>query len=635
MQDKRKKDLEAKKRKLEELRKKRRNRKAAAAGTGTASASQRGQDLVKDALQYVNDLRNKEKARALSPPEEKKVEAAPAPVAAVAVGGEAYTGSLEHHASVGTVSIAPLSKASYTKKIQVEAADLATEIGIIKPNSTEEFIDQVKAAFGGPDLHVWPPKDKAVAAEETKEDEQDQKGEEKDEEAASEPEEDNLPPIMDPKEAQTVMKTAEFKDFWDWGSRLMERAVAAGEDQNIFLNYGATDANDNIDEGTKELLFFKKRFRHEETTIGRAITSVAFSRPHKELFLASYAEPINYTADIPDGTVHVWNKLLTDRPEFTFQSQSMVTVADFHPSNPKLIVGATVSGAVVVWDMRAKKKTPQTRTPFHTSHQRAIYAMQLVPTHQKVMNIHSVCNEGKLMVWRDDILESPTHSYKLTPEGELAQAREELLTTCFSAYTKNQSQVVYGSSDGYIYKGAIYQMASDKDNIQVKSTRAHHGPITAVEFHPDTKRGSKAIVDTYLSSSFDWTVKLWDHRTDRMLHCFEHMQDYVHDVQWSPVHPAVFACCDGLGSINIYNLAKDWEQPVVDYKVQQTYRTATNTESRKGQDYAITRLTWSLDGRQLLCGDANGDLYMHDVNQSLWEASDQDLNTFEQFLRSK
>merc|ERR1719233_2582822 len=425
--------------------------------------------------------------------------------------GPAYIGNLEVQKKVGPLNIhEEEGKATYEKRIQVDVADLATEIGIIKYNSSENHIAAVKAAFAMPELKVWPPKDNVVEEE------------------------------------------VEIKEV---------------EDQNIYVDYGAADNVVAGEQQTMEWLVFKKRYRHDETTVGRPVTSLAFSKLHKELFMASYAEPLQPLSDIPDGTVHIWNRLLCESPEKTFQSQSMVTVADFHPSNPKLIVGATVAGAVVVWDMRAKKKTPQNRTPFHTSHQRAVYAMQLVPTHQKVMNIHSVCNGGTLMIWRDDIMESPTHRYDLKPVSEGVgnmRSGEELLTTCFSAHPRNPHQIVLGSTDGYIYKGIIYQMASQQRDIEVKSTKAHHGPITSMEFHPGGNRVPKTLSDTFLTSSFDWTVKLWDHRTDQEIHCFEHMQDYVHDCKWSPVHPAVFACCDGLGNIHIYDLSKDWGVPLVE-----------------------------------------------------------------------
>ena len=59
--------------------------------------------------------------------------------------------------------------------------------------------------------------------------------------------------------------------------------------------------------------------------------------------------------------------------------------------------------------------------------------------------------------------------------------------------------------------------------------------------------------DLVLTCSMDWSCKLWSHRRsrDRMysrcLFSFDEYQEYVSDVQWSPVQPAVFASVDGRG----------------------------------------------------------------------------------------
>lgn len=43
------------------------------------------------------------------------------------------------------------------------------------------------------------------------------------------------------------------------------------------------------------------------------------------------------------------------------------------------------------------------------------------------------------------------------------------------------------------------------------------------------------------------------------LYSFEDSGDYVYDVQWSPIHPAVFATVNGLGRLDLWNLNNDTE----------------------------------------------------------------------------
>ena len=46
---------------------------------------------------------------------------------------------------------------------------------------------------------------------------------------------------------------------------------------------------------------------------------------------------------------------------------------------------------------------------------------------------------------------------------------------------------------------------------------------------------------------------------NKPLYSFEDNADYVYDVMWSPVHPALFACVDGLGRLDLWNLNNDTE----------------------------------------------------------------------------
>ncbi|KAK2096299.1 hypothetical protein P7K49_025333 [Saguinus oedipus] len=48
-------------------------------------------------------------------------------------------------------------------------------------------------------------------------------------------------------------------------------------------------------------------------------------------------------------------------------------------------------------------------------------------------------------------------------------------------------------------------------------------------------------------------------RHNKPLYSFEDNADYVYDVMWSPVHPALFACVDGMGRLDLWNLNNDTE----------------------------------------------------------------------------
>ncbi|KAL8165201.1 UNVERIFIED_CONTAM: hypothetical protein K2H54_033804 [Gekko kuhli] len=55
---------------------------------------------------------------------------------------------------------------------------------------------------------------------------------------------------------------------------------------------------------------------------------------------------------------------------------------------------------------------------------------------------------------------------------------------------------------------------------------------------------------------------------NKPLYSFEDNADYVYDVMWSPVHPALFACVDGMGRLDLWNLNNDTEGKLHSFHMQ-------------------------------------------------------------------
>lgn len=70
-------------------------------------------------------------------------------------------------------------------------------------------------------------------------------------------------------------------------------------------------------------------------------------------------------------------------------------------------------------------------------------------------------------------------------------------------------------------------------------------PVTSLSAHHGS--GQLDFSQLFLTSSIDWTIKLWSLKESKPLYSFEDNGDYVYDVAWSPIHPALFASVDGNG----------------------------------------------------------------------------------------
>uniref|UniRef100_A0A8C0KEV5 Dynein cytoplasmic 1 intermediate chain 1 n=1 Tax=Canis lupus dingo TaxID=286419 RepID=A0A8C0KEV5_CANLU len=88
---------------------------------------------------------------------------------------------------------------------------------------------------------------------------------------------------------------------------------------------------------------------------------------------------------------------------------------------------------------------------------------------------------------------------------------------------------------------------------------------------------------------------------NKPLYSFEDNADYVYDVMWSPVHPALFACVDGMGRLDLWNLNNDTEVPTASVAIEGAS--------------ALNRVRWAQAGKEVAVGDSEGRIWIYDVGE--------------------
>ncbi|RYP54891.1 hypothetical protein DL768_000455 [Monosporascus sp. mg162] len=380
------------------------------------------------------------------------------------------------------------------------------------------------------------------------------------------------------EELAALTASDEFVDFVERSTKVIERALDISNDYDILRDYSlqAQDIEDEEDQAGNTAGKGRRRikevvqFYDDRWSKKRMVSGLDFSPTFPELLLASYTKNPSAPHD-PDGVVQVWNRHLHDRPEFLFHAQSDILTAKFSPFHPNLIIGGTYSGQVLLWDTRAKS-APVQKTPLTGSgHSHPVYSVDIVGT-QNANNIVSVSTDGALCVWSVDMLSQPQESLTLlTPPPNKF---EDLAPTTMAFPQTDPTYFLVGSEEGPIYPCHRYDRAGAKAGVDARvSYRGHAAPVMSVAFHP--ARGPVDLGDLVLSSSLDWSVKLWKVRAPAATSTIVESagtavapladfvrEDVVYDAAWSPVRPGVFALVDGAGGLEIWDLAVETEIPV-------------------------------------------------------------------------
>eukprot|EP00063_Salmo_salar_P053904 XP_014028739.1 PREDICTED: cytoplasmic dynein 1 intermediate chain 2-like isoform X1 [Salmo salar] len=406
-----------------------------------------------------------------------------------------------------------------------------------------------------------------------------------------EEEEEAPPQELTEEEKLQILHSSEFITFFDHSTRIVERALS--EHVDVFFDYSGREMEEKegeIQAGAK--LFLNRQFMDERWSKHRVVTCLDWSAQYPELLVASYNNNEEAPHE-PDGVALVWNmKYKKNTPEYVFHCQSAVMSAAFAKFHPNLVVGGTYSGQIVLWDNRSNKRTPVQRTPLSAAaHTHPVYCVNVLGT-QNANNLISISTDGKMCSWSLDMLSQPQDSLELVLKQSKAVA-----VTSMSFPLGDVNNFAVGSEDGSVYMACRH---GSKAGIS-EMFEGHHGPITGIDCH--TATGPIDFSHLFVTSSFDWTVKLWSTKNNKPLYSFEDNSDYVYDVMWSPTHPALFACVDGVGHLDLWNLNNDTEVPTA----------STTVEGNP----ALNRVRWAHSGKEIAVGDSDGQILVYDVGEQI------------------
>ncbi|XP_058604224.1 cytoplasmic dynein 1 intermediate chain 1 isoform X8 [Onychostoma macrolepis] len=388
------------------------------------------------------------------------------------------------------------------------------------------------------------------------------------EEENSQEAEEDQPRELTNEEKEQIIHSEDFLFFFDQSIRVMERVLA--EDTDIFFDYSGRDMEDK--EGDMQAgsnLSFNRHFYDEHWSKHRVVTSLDWSPQYPELLVASY----NTNEDAPhepDGVVLVWNmKFKKTTPEYILHCQSSVMSVGFAQFHPNLVIGGTYSGQIALWDNRSHRRTPVQRTPLSAT------------AHTESMEL--IYNKSK-----------------------------PVAVTCMAFPASDVNNYVVGSEEGTVYTASRH---GSKAGIG-EMFDGHQGPVTGISCHNAV--GPVDFSHLFTTSSFDWTVKLWSTKHNKPLYSFEDNADYVYDVMWSPVHPALFATVDGNGRLDLWNLNNYTEVPSASVTVE--------------GGCALNRVRWASGGREVAMGDSEGRVWIYDVGEQLAVPHTDDWSKFARTL---
>jgi len=407
-----------------------------------------------------------------------------------------------------------------------------------------------------------------------------------------------------------------LKNYLDIKFSLLNKALSSNDIYDICNTYyNEEETNVNI---SKKTLATHLYDIYDDQSSGRIVTALDWSPNQNDLFLASFSGTEDFTQQ--SGLIQLWSLSNRKVPDYVINYQTEITSAIFYKENPNLVIGGSMTGQILLWDIKSGRAVPEQKSPLgigtlkdekekNNLHKFPVHCLGIIG---KDKNIISISTDGVLCEWSLSNLSKPINKFDISlfKNDEQQEVLNEIGPLCIGVCQNNDSnEFIIGCDRNDIYNVSLY----GKDYDILNSYSGSNGPIFCVCPHPLLAESNHDFSDLFLSCGADWSIKLWSKNIpDLPLISFNQSKDYVYSAKWHPINPFVFATGDGSGYIDLWDLNRDKEIPTFRYNLKN----------------AINKMAWSYDGKKLAAGDINGHIAIFSSEKDVINVKNEDINKF-------
>ncbi|CAB1412429.1 unnamed protein product [Pleuronectes platessa] len=250
-------------------------------------------------------------------------------------------------------------------------------------------------------------------------------------------------------------------------------------------------------------------------------------------------------------------------PEYIYPTKSGVLCLDIHQQCSNLVAVGFHDGAVAVYNLNNEGVEPVHKSTAKTGkHTEPVWQVRWQKNDMdNNHNFYSVSSDGRVVSWtlvKNELL--CTDIIRLSVNAAVSEGTEDAqlpMFTCGTAFDfhKQIDSLFLVGTEG----GKIHKCSKTYSSHILETYNAHTMAVDAVKwncFHPKV----------FISSSLDWTVKIWNHTVNTPLLTFD-LNAAVGDVSWSPSSSTVFGAVTEDGKVHVFDLSINKYEPICQQSV--------------------------------------------------------------------
>ncbi|AOA61634.1 hypothetical protein PP7435_CHR1-1238 [Komagataella phaffii CBS 7435] len=375
----------------------------------------------------------------------------------------------------------------------------------------------------------------------------------------------------------------------------------------------------------------------QELTESRSILSINWSPHNPALIAVSYAPASNSINS--QGMVILWNIKSANAPETILKYTSPVSCVQFAKHASNIIIGGTVDGRLCIWDLKNLDLSHYPTQISISDPSSGLYTgsiTQIVEISSRksfnttATDVVTASASGVIATWSIHMLSSPasTPIRLVGNNSSSVRSSEPIPASAMICLPSDTGYLLVGCEDGFIYRVRRFESMGLKAGIESRLKAHGIGLVTSLSFpqlnnYPhETNDFSKV----FISSGLDFSIRL--HRLTA--HSIEDKDidssilliptDYViMDLAFRPGFPLQFVAVGNSGSVDLYDLSEKSALPIVNiFPSQQKaskkgdYIKETYDSFDELSDVSIgfNRVSWDSSGAYLATAGLDGKVYI-------------------------
>lgn len=329
---------------------------------------------------------------------------------------------------------------------------------------------------------------------------------------------------------------------------------------------------------------------------GKHVTSICFNSKHSDVFAVGYGSYASLEQTF--GLISVYSLKNPAVPETNVLTESGVLSVAFHPEFPNLVAAGCYNGSVRIVDAKGEVLYEAVR------HNEPIWQV-FWKKDAGELQLFSASADGQLALWtftRSEILFEPnmtiaTQKKENGVAGLLALDFNQVSCSRLARLKSRQLEettYLVGTEEG-----SIHRCSTEYDSEYLDTYQEHVLPVYGVKwnsFHGDV----------FLSSCEDWTVRLWDARSNRHSIMKFELNAPVADIAWAPYASTVFAAVTAAGASSFRQISLNVDAGHVFAFDVALNRHAAVCEQKIVNKGKLTTVLFHPTQPLLLIGDTNG-----------------------------